>query len=175
MTIATEGSAVSEPRAAPLDTAQSQRSAELAEQRAAAYGRIIALLSASPRHSGLSLRELNEFLSPAIALGQFAMVGAQPQPGSAATVAAVAWWAFVSPDVDQRLSDSSSPFLHLEASEWRTGDQPWIIEAAGDAKMLGELFKILAERTFKDKPAKLRAAMQDGRIAVGRLEAKKEA
>lgn len=165
---------VSEPHAASLDAGQAQRAAELADKRASAYGRILALLSASPRHSGLSLRELNHFLTPALALGQFAMVGAPPQQGPS-VAAAVAWWAFVSPEVDERLTNSTSPFLHLEANDWRSGDQPWIVEAAGDPKMLSELFKILAERTFKDKSAKLRAAMQDGRIAVGRLEAKKEA
>lgn len=159
------------PQMAPEEA---RKHAEAAEHRAAAFGRIIALMSVSPRHSKLTLRELNSFLTPAIAHGQFAMVGAQAQEGGPTTLAAIAWWAFVSPEVDRRLSESTSEFLHVEANEWKSGDQPWIIDAVGDQRVVGELLKKLSERTFKDKPAKLRAAMPDGRIAVGRLGSKPE-
>lgn len=160
-------------QAAPQMSAEDARKlAEAAEHRAAAYGRILAMMSASSRHNKLTLRELNTFLTPAIALGQFAMVGAQTQEGGPTALAAVAWWALVSPEVDKRLSESTSEFLHVEGNEWKSGDQPWIIDAVGDQRVVGELLKKLTERTFKDKPAKLRAAMPDGRIAVGRLEPK---
>lgn len=160
--------------AAPLSPEELRKQAEASEHRAAAFGRIIALMAASPRHSKLTLRELNNVLTPAIALGQFAMVGAQAQQGGPTTLAAIAWWAFVSPDVDRRLTESTSEFLHVEANEWKCGEQPWIIDAVGDQRVVGELLKKLAERTFKDKPAKLRAAMPDGRLAVGRLGPKPE-
>lgn len=148
--------------------------AEAAEKRAATFGRILALMSISPRHSKLTLREINEMLTPAIALGQFAMVGAQKDEEGPSTLAAVAWWALVSPEVDKRLNESRHQFLQVENSEWKGGDQPWIIEAVGDNRVVSELLKNLSERTFKDKPAKLRAMLPDGRIAVGRLEPKSQ-
>lgn len=172
--LAPSNSAGGEPTAPQLTPEEARKHAEAAEHRAAAYGRILAMMSVSPRHNKLSLRELNGFLTPAIALGQFAMVGAQSPQGGPSSLAAVAWWAFVSPEVDKRLSDSTSEFLHVEGKDWKSGDQPWIIDAVGDQRVVGELLKMLAERTFKDKPAKLRAAMPDGRIAVGRLETKSE-
>ena len=87
-------------------------------------------------------------------------------------LAAAAWWAYVSPEVDQRLTASREPHLKLDPKEWRSGDQPWIIEAIGDPRIVSELVKTLAERHFTGKTAKLRAAMPDGRMAVGRLAAR---
>lgn len=162
--------------AAPQHTPEeARRLAETADQRAAAFGRIMAMMTISPRHSKLTLREINNYLTPAVSLGQFAMVGAQSQQGGPTALAAVAWWALVSPEIDKRLTDSRSEFLHLEGSEWKSGDQPWIIDAVGDQRVVSELLKMLAERTFKERPAKLRASMPDGRIAVGRLEEAKPA
>ena len=167
------GGQIGEP-AAPrtLTGEEAKKFEEAAEHRAAIYGRILALLSVSARHSKLTLRELNALLTPAIALGQFAMISGSADKGGPTALAGVAWWALVSPEVDKRLSESTSEFLHVENSEWKGGDQPWIIEAVGDQRVVGELLKKLSERTFKTKPAKLRAMMPDGRIAVGRLEHK---
>lgn len=163
------GEATKAPAPSPEVLKQMEKAAE---QRAAIYGRILALLSISPRHNKLTLRELNVILTPAVALGQFAVISAPVQQGGPSTIAAVVWWALVTPEVDKRLTESSSEFLHVENNEWKAGDQPWIIEAVGDQRVVGELLRKLAERTFKTKPAKLRALLPDGRIAVGRLEHK---
>lgn len=160
------------PAKPALSPEDAKKAAEAADQRAAAFGRILALMSASGRHNKLTLRELSNHLTPAIALGQYAMVGAQQQKDGPMGIAAVAWWAFVSPEVDKRLSESSSEFLHLEPKDWRSGPQPWVIDTAGDPKIIGELLKKLAEGSFKNQPAKIRAALPDGRIAVGQIKPK---
>ncbi|MEQ1670211.1 MAG: toxin-activating lysine-acyltransferase [Hyphomicrobium sp.] len=141
-----------------------------ADARAAAFGRILALLMASPRHSGMTLADANALVAPAVALGQIAMMGAKQTEEAPMALVAAAWWAFVSPEVDQRLTDNREPHLRLEAGEWKCGDQPWLIETIGDPRVVNELVKRLAVTTFKDTPAKLRAILPDGRVAVGRLE-----
>lgn len=156
----------------PMSPEAARKAAEASEHRAAAFGRIMAIMSASNRHSKLSLRELNTYVTPAIALGQFAIVGAQQQQGGPMAVAAVAWWAMVSPEVDKRLSESTSEFLHVEGKDWKSGNQPWVIDTVGDPKIVGELLKKLAEGSFKAMPAKIRAAMPDGRMAVGFIKPK---
>jgi hemolysin-activating ACP:hemolysin acyltransferase len=143
-----------------------------ADARAAAFGRIVALLMASPRHSGMTLADAQSFLTPAIAHGQLAILGTQQGEDGPTALAAAAWWAMVSPEVDQRLTQSHDAHLTLDAADWHSGDQPWIIETIGDTKVVNELMRRLAERTFTGKPAKLRARLPDGRIAVGRLERK---
>ncbi len=167
------------PNAAPkaggppaMSPEAARKAAESSDQRAAAFGRIMAIMSASNRHNKLTLRELNTYVTPAIALGQFAIVGAQQQQGGPMAVAAVVWWALVSPEVDQRLTESTSEFLHVEGKDWKSGNQPWVIDTVGDPKIVGELLKKLAEGSFKASPAKIRAAMPDGRMAVGFIKPK---
>ncbi len=157
----------STPRPSPASTI---------DARAANLGRLVAMLMISPRHSKLTVHELNIFLGPALALGQFAVVGAKDVKDGPTKVAAAAWWAFVTPEVDQRLTDSRDEYLKLAPDEWNSGNIPWIVEAVGEARIVNEMLKNIAARTFKGAPAKLRAVLPDGRIAVGRMEpAKSEA
>ncbi len=143
-----------------------------ADTRAAAFGRIMALLMASPRHTGMTLSQAQAFVAPAIALGQIAILGRQSATPGAPDVAAAVWWAMVSPEVDGRLTNSRDPHLILAPADWRSGDQPWIVETIGHRDVVNELVARLAEQTFPGKPAKLRAHLPDGRIAVGRIERK---
>ena len=159
----------SSPNPAAADGA-SKDSKQAADDRAAAFGRIVAMLMTSQRHSKLTLSQVNEFLMPAIAHGQFAVIGAQKTENGPVSLAAAAWWAMVTPEVDQRLTESRDEFLKLDKSEWAGGDQPWIIEAIGEPRIVNELVKRVAARNFKDRPAKVRAILPDGRIAVGKLE-----
>lgn len=143
-----------------------------ADARAAAFGRIVALLMASPRHSSMTLQEAQALVAPAIALGQLSILGRLPATSAGAETAAAAWWAFVSPEVDARLTQCRDPHLTLETADWQSGDQPWIIESVGNGEVINELIRRLAETTFTGKPAKLRARLPDGRMAVGRIEKK---
>jgi hemolysin-activating ACP:hemolysin acyltransferase len=161
----------------PPEPADAQRGAipsaaqrTAADARAATFGRLLALLMASPRHMSMTLAEANAYVAPAVALGQVAIMAAQKSEGGPMALAGAAWWALVSPEVDQKLSASRDAHLRLELADWNSGDQPWVIEAIGDPKVVNELVKRLAERNFKGKAAKLRAHLPDGRVAVGRLE-----
>ena len=149
-------------------TPEAQRAA--ADARAAVFGRLVALLMASPRHSGMILADANAYIAPAVALGQFALASAQQSENGPLAVAAAVWWAWVSPEVDKRLCESRETHFKLQPQDWKSGDQPWVIESIGDAKVVNELVSKLAERYFTAKPAKLRAVLPDGRIAIGRLE-----
>lgn len=170
MTTSSPQSASPSGRDAAADPASVQRFA--ADARAAAFGRIVALLMASPRHASMTLADAQCYLTPAIAHGQLAIMGTQQSDGGATALASAAWWAMVSPEVDQRLTESREPHLTLDAADWCSGDQPWIIETIGDAQVVNELLRRLADKTFTGKLAKLRALTPDGRIAVGRLERK---
>jgi cytolysin-activating lysine-acyltransferase len=149
-------------------TPEEQRAA--ADARAATFGRLMALLMASPRHAAMTLADANAYVAPPVALGQFALVNAQQAENGPLAVVAAAWWAFVSPEVDQRLSESREAHFKLQPQDWRSGDQPWVIEALGEAKVVNDLVGKLAERYFKGKHAKIRAHLPDGRVAIGRLE-----
>lgn len=139
------------------------------DARAATFGRVLALMMASPRHAALTLAQANASVAPPLSLGQIALMASKPQDGAPSALAAAAWWAYVSPEVDDRLTASRELHLTLQPDEWRSGDQPWIIDAIGEPRLVSELVKTLAERHFVGRSAKLRAVMPDGRLAVGRL------
>lgn len=161
-------------RDAAADPASVQRFA--ADARAAAFGRIVALLMASPRHASMTLADAQCYLTPAIAHGQLAIMGTQQADGGATALAAAAWWAMVSPEVDQRLTESREPHLTLDAADWRSGDQPWIIETIGDAQVVNELLRRLADKTFTGKLAKLERLppMAASRLAAWSANLQKE-
>ena len=156
-------------------TTPTQDDRAAADARAAAFGRIVALLIASSRHSEMTLQQTQALVAPAIALGQLAILGRPPASAGASDQVAAAWWAFVSPEVDERLTQCQGPYLTLEASDWQSGDQPWVVDMVGNGEVINELVRRLAETTFAGKSAKLRARLPDGRMAVGRIERKPRA
>ena len=80
-------------------------------------------------------------------------------------------WAFVSEEIDKRLSDLSAP-VRLKPNEWRSGDIPWIVLATGDTRVLAGLIQELTKSVFKDRQPKMRARGADGKVSVGHLQVK---
>lgn len=144
------------------------------KQMAAAFGEIIALLMRSPADKHHSLADLEWLVVPAVVRGQYALAEAQSKETGATAPVGALLWALVSEDVDKRLSDLSAP-LRLKPDEWRSGDIPWIIHAAGDMKVLAGLIQELAKKALKDRQPKMRVRGRDGKIAVGHLEIKEKA
>lgn len=109
-------------------------------EAAHAFGTIIGALMRSPRHRKLKLQDLESAVIPALLLGQFVIAHAPvpDRPGESVPVAAL-WWAMVSPDIDQRLARATTFPLTLHREEWRSGDIPWIIDAAGHPASLRAL------------------------------------
>jgi cytolysin-activating lysine-acyltransferase len=144
------------------------------KQMSAAFGEIVALLMRQPSEKHHSLADLEWLVVPAVARGQYALAEAQSkETGATAPVGAVLW-ALVSPEIDRRLSDLSVP-ARLKPEEWRSGDIPWIIQATGDMKILGGLMQQLTQKTFKNRPPKMRVRGADGKLTVGHLEVKQKA
>lgn len=97
-----------------------------------AFGTMVGALMRSPRHRKFKLQDLESAIIPALLLGQYVVAHAPvpDRPGETVPVAAL-WWAMVSVDVDKRLSRATSFPLTLSRDEWRSGDIPWIVDAAG--------------------------------------------
>lgn len=158
----------------PLSPEDAKKAAAVTEAIAATFGRMMALLTTSPRHRALPLEAASALVMPPMMLGQFAVVGARNQKDGPMAIAAAAWWAFVSPDVDQRLSSSRDAVLRLEAADWKSGSIPWIVDVAGDQKIVNELLKQVSTRNFQGARVKLRAFTDKGQIVVGKIEPPKD-
>lgn len=140
----------------------------------AAFGEIVTLLMRSPADKHHSLADLEWLVVPAVARGQYALAEAQSKETGAVSPVGAVLWAFVSEEVEKRLSDLSAP-LRLKPNEWRSGDIPWIVQAIGDRRVLAGLIQQLTKTAFKDRQPKMRARGPDGKISVGHLTIKDKA
>lgn len=167
--------ATTKQAAVPPNGAQTLSSEEVrnriaaAKQIAATFGEIVTLLMRTPSEDQHTLKDLEWMVIPAITRGQFALAEVQSKETGGIMPVGVVLWAFVSEEVDKRLSDPSLAAVRLATAEWKSGEIPWIILSCGDLKVLGGLLEQLAKTVFKDRPAKIRAKNADGKVIVGRL------
>jgi cytolysin-activating lysine-acyltransferase len=124
---------------------------------AASIGDIAVVLSRSPAHKHYSLADIEWMILPPVFNGQFYVAeAANAETGFRAPIA-VATWAFVSDEVDRRLSAEATPRVHLRPDEWRCGEIAWIIDLAGSRHGVAGTLQWLKSTLFKDKDAKVLA------------------
>lgn len=132
-------------------------------------GAIVAIMMRMPEFRGLPIGELDLLLGPALALRQFAIAEARDTKTGAIVPIAAITWALVSEDVDQRLCDVSIAQPRLEPKDWKSGELPWIITAAGEKNAVNALLKQVIEQRFAATLPKMRVRDKDGRTKVGQL------
>lgn len=165
--------AAPEPAAVHLDAEEAKKRAAAAKQIAAAFGEFVTLLMRSPADKHHTLGDLEWLLVPGLMHRQFALAEAQSKETGMVSPVGGVLWAFVSEEVDKRLSDVATP-LRLKPNEWRSGDIPWIILASGDMRVLAGLIQQLNTGVFKDRKPKMRVRGRDGKLSVGHLEVKEK-
>jgi cytolysin-activating lysine-acyltransferase len=171
---AAPNAAAAQNGAAKLNPEDAKKRVVAAKQMAAAFGEIVTLLMRSPTDRHHSLTDLEWLVVPAVVRGQFGLAEAQSKETGAVAPAGAVLWALVSEEVDKRLSDLSTP-LRLKPDEWRSGDIPWIVLAAGDMRVLGGLIQQLTKTVLKGKQPKMRVRGPDGKVTVGHLDIKEKA
>lgn len=119
-------------------------------------GEITWLLSQSKVHKNLFIADLEWMVMPAILLEQFRIFYGPKSP------AAVAIWAYVSPQTDERLRDGQS---RLKADEWKAGEIPWLIELIAPFGAEAEILEDLSKSVFNGKPFHYHMA-KDGQRTV---------
>jgi hemolysin-activating ACP:hemolysin acyltransferase len=148
-----------------------QRLAVSAIRQSVAFSQIVSVLMRSPRYRHYTLGDLEWLVVPALATGQWRVVGAQSKQNGVSIPVAVALWARVSPEVDKKLSENLHVPIRLRPDEWQSGDILWLVDAVGEPRVVPQLLKQLLETSFKGREAKVRAAGEDGKITVRRLGA----
>ncbi len=155
------------PTLAPEDI---KKRAAAAKHVAASFGEIVTLLMRSAADKTVTLQDLEWMVVPGLLSGQFAVADAQSKETGAVMPVGAVLWAFVSAEVDQKLSAALDQNVRLQPNEWRSGDIPWIVLAIGDPKVLGGLLQQLSGSVFAKQSPKMRARGSDGKVAIGRLE-----
>lgn len=116
-------------------------------------GEITWLMSQSPVHKQLFIGDLEWFAMPAILLEQFRVFYGPDAP------AAVAFWANVSEETEQRLQGGAGK---LRPDEWNNGDRPWLIEVVAPFGAQDEILRDLATSVFGGRPFKYNAVNGQG-------------
>jgi len=142
----------------------------MSRQVSAAFGDIVSVLMRSPGFKAMPLGELEHLVVPAVAIGQFSVAQAQLKSNGAVAPLGVVLWASVSPEVDQRLAAAPDKPVRLQKQEWRSGDIVWVVEAAGDRRIIAAQFKRLKAAEWKGRQVKLRVRGPDGKPAIRLLE-----
>ena len=161
-----------QPDAAPqpeLSEEQRRKLASASKMVAAAFGEIVSLLMRTPNYKSLPLSDLEWFVVPAVASGQFSLAEAQSKTSGITQPMGVVLWARVSADVDKRLHDGLDQPIRLKPAEWTSGDIVWLIEAAGESRVIEALIKRMRETIWAGRPVRLRARDKDGKSAVGTM------
>lgn len=154
---------------APVDEATKQAMMR-SKALAASLGGVVSVLMQSPDYKFNTLADLEWLVGPSLVLQQFALVEAPSAQSNHLLPIAAVLWGMVSPEVDQRLSRELDRPIRLAPAEWRSGNIPWIVVAAGDRNALSPLLQKLAATRFASTPPKIRVRGPEGRVSVGRLE-----
>jgi hemolysin-activating ACP:hemolysin acyltransferase len=137
----------------------------------ASIGEIADVYSRSPALSHYSLADTEWLILPAILNGQFYAVKATSDlTGVHAPIAAVTW-AFVSPEVDARLSSDPSHRSRPGPREWKCGEIGWIVDWAGDPPGVAAAITWLKAGPFKERHAKIVVRELAGSARVTTLDA----
>lgn len=141
---------------------------------AEALGQIVWLLSQSPMHRELRIRDLEWSFMPAVALEQFRIFRFGPLPGTEnldpaafantglsvqaleQTPLGVAIWAKLSEGAEAKLEKGE----HLTPAEWRSGDRFWLVElispfATPQNKFSEAMLRDLMQGPFRSTPFSL--------------------
>jgi hemolysin-activating ACP:hemolysin acyltransferase len=149
-----------------LSPEEARRRAAVSKQMSTAFGQIVSVLMRTKPFRGLTLAEVEALVVPAVTSGQFLIAEAQSKSNGFTAPVAALLWASVSAEVDRRLSENLDKPFTLEPKDWRSGDIPWLITAAGDKRVVDAMLKQLQETGLKGRPLKTRAKQADGTVAV---------
>ena len=122
----------------------------------AALGDIAWLLMQSKMHRHFFLADLEWFVLPALLNNQFKVYRNAKQP------VGVAFWAYLSEDVEKRMMDGQG---RISPPEWNSGDQLWLISLVAPYGNAEKIIKDLYDTNLESKPFKFHA-FKDGKRTV---------
>ena len=163
----------SEAEASP--PARGRRQASFAES----FAQIVAVFMRDRSFRTLTIAELEWLVLPPIMVGQFALAHAPmdrsaakgekfkaQQNGSALVPVAVALWARVSPAIDKALSESLEKPIKLQAADWSSGDNLWLLALAGDQRAFPKFLAELGKKDFLGRQVKMRKRTPEGKVVI---------
>lgn len=167
---------VHQPPAQPLTPEQKKDAAMASKLLMAGFGEIVSVLLRAKDYRAKPIAELEAIAIPAVLTGQFSLAQAQSALNGLTSPVGVVFWARVSPEVDQRLTEKiETEPVRLHLPEWRSGAILWIVDAVGEHKVVEAMLSRLLETEWKGQDVRLRARTKDGDYKVGLLGRRSDA
>jgi cytolysin-activating lysine-acyltransferase len=161
-----------EPELSPL---QLQKRRIAAKALSAAFGDIVSVLARAGDAKERTLSDLKWLVVPALTTGQYRLAEVHSKTRGFTAPAGVVLWASVSDEVDQRLSADPDAPIRLAPKEWKSGDNLWLVEAAGPPRILSPLLRAIAAKEWQGKRVKVRTRGADGKFVIHVIEGAKNA
>lgn len=147
-------------------TSAARKAAARTERYAQDFSQAVAVLMRDTNYKNLRLADLEWLVIPPLLAGQSRVALMRPRADGPLVPAAVALWARVSTEVDQRLSNNLDKPPLLGAHEWASGDIHWLITLAGSPQALMSFVPQLQQTVFKGHAVKVRAQDKEGKAMV---------
>ena len=159
------------PQGNPTGLTEKVRRDAAVLRNALAFTQVVGLLMRSQHYKQYTIGDLEWLVIPPVMAGQFRIGEAKPDSAQGAAVpVAVVLWASVSPEVDRRLMEGDNTSFQLKPEEWKSGDIPWLVHAAGETRFVRSVVDQMTKTTFKGRKVKVRGRDRDGNLKVHVLD-----
>jgi cytolysin-activating lysine-acyltransferase len=163
------------------------------------FARVVAVLMRDPNFRTMPIADLEWLVLPAVMSGQFrvaeapaSLLGREQRPdkgsdkaqargqakaqakaqsgaGGVLVPVAVALWARVSNEIDAALAGNLDQPVRLKPGQWASGDNVWLVAAAGDRRALPRLIDRLAQAELKGRRIRMRVRGPGNTVVVKTL------
>lgn len=161
------------PPSAPQPTVpgspEAQQRAAQSRHFAAALGEIITILMHTAAYRTATLAQIERLVIPALLSEQYSLIEAQSKQTGYLTPAAVVLWASVNAETEAILASEPAAYQRLQPADWRSGDIIWVMDAVGDARIVGPMLQRLHTTRWQGRVVKAMLNTPDGRPEVRTL------
>lgn len=135
----------------------------------ATIGEIAVVFSRSSATKHYALVDIEWLILPAVFNRQCYVAQAAHKESGLRAPLAVATGAFVSSEVDQKLSADLSRRIRLRPDEWKCGEIAWIVDLVGEPRGVASTIDWLRAGPFRERDAKLIMRDASGLARVSKL------
>jgi len=134
---------------------------------AAAFGQVVSILLRAEPYRSMCIADLEWLIVPAIATGQYAVAARSSEATGVSAPVGVVLWASVSEVVAAKFAQTpAEQIVRPGPQDWQSGEIVWIIDAIGDATVIGSFMQDLRKNHWPNRDVRLRTRGKDGHMHV---------
>lgn len=124
-----------------------------------------------PAYYGLALATVGDIVTIPFQLGHYFVLTQRSQTGTTVAPTGLIVWASLTVDTEAKVASTLAEPAHLAASQYGEGDRLWILELAGDPKLVGEAIERLRRSEWQGRDVSVRLRQPQGPAIVRKFPA----